>query len=275
MATLRRGSSGAAVTELQEKLKELGFDPGDVDSSFGPSTEAAVIAFQESKGLDADGVAGPNTLSALGLEGGTASAGSAPTSPGGAASAAVAGVTVDIVSKMFPGTKRTNIETNLPFVLEALNEVQLGDKPMVLMALGTIRAETASFRPISEGVSKFNTSPGGHPFDLYDNRSALGNQGPPDGQRFKGRGFVQLTGRANYTTIGQKLGAPLVDNPDLANEPATAARILARFLKDRESQIRAALAKGDLAKARKLVNGGSHGLDAFTDAYNIGDKLIA
>ena len=50
----------------------------------------------------------------------------------------------------------------------------------------------------------------------------------------------------------------------------TAARILAQFLKNNESAIRAALKNRDLAKARKLVNGGSHGLEAFEDAYNIG-----
>ena len=67
-------------------------------------------------------------------------------------------ITVDEVAKIFPGTPRSNIEAQLPHVLKALSKAGLSDPPMVLMALATIRAETAAFLPISEGVSRFNTS---------------------------------------------------------------------------------------------------------------------
>src|SRR5438552_9995156 len=67
MPLLKQGSSGPDVTELQQKLKDLGFDPNGVDGNFGPGTRDAVIAFQQSKGLQADGIAGPATLAALGL----------------------------------------------------------------------------------------------------------------------------------------------------------------------------------------------------------------
>jgi peptidoglycan L-alanyl-D-glutamate endopeptidase CwlK len=185
-------------------------------------------------------------------------------------------ITVDIATRMIPFAPRANIESNLPFVLEALIAPALADKPMVLVALATICAETGSFLPISEGQSHFNTSPGGHPFDLYDSRADLGNQGAPDGERFKGRGFIQLTGRANYALHGAAigLGSQLIENPDLANIPGIAARLLASFLKTHEQRIRAALAIGDLHAARRLVNGGSHGLDAFTAAYNAGLALV-
>ena|SRR2546425_6728722 len=65
MPILKQGSSGPAVKDLQQKLKDLGFNPKGVDGKFGPGTLAAVIAFQKSKGLNADGVAGPKTLAAL------------------------------------------------------------------------------------------------------------------------------------------------------------------------------------------------------------------
>lgn len=182
-----------------------------------------------------------------------------------------------VVSKMFPSTPVDNIRTNLPFVLNGLVERELADKPMVLMALATIRAETEGFEPISEGKSKYNTSPGGHPFDLYDNRRDLGNQGPPDGDSYKGRGFIQLTGRSNYQMHGKAigLGNQLVDNPNLANDPGIAAKLLASFLKSKERAIKEALLDNDLKQARRLVNGGSHGLDRFTEAFEIGDNLIA
>jgi putative chitinase len=266
MAILREGARGNLVIQLQTALKAHGFDPGGIDGGFGPNTTAAVKAFQGSAGLQVDGIAGPATFGALGLDLAPATTGPSVTGS----------VTVAIVSKMFPGTPVGNITTNLPFVLSALDSFNLGDKDMVLMALGTIRAETGSFKPISEGISKFNTTPGGHPFDRYDNRKDLGNQGPPDGASFKGRGFVQLTGRANYTKFSAELGLgnQLVTNPDLGNDPTIAGRLLAVFLKDKETQIRAALSNRDLALARKLVNGGSHGLSAFVDTFTIGEGLI-
>jgi peptidoglycan L-alanyl-D-glutamate endopeptidase CwlK len=185
-------------------------------------------------------------------------------------------ITVEIATRIIPNAPRANIESNLPFVLNALVAPELADKPMILMALATICAETGSFLPISEFESRFNTSSGGHPFDLYDSRADLGNQGAPDGERFKGRGFIQLTGRANYALHSAAIGLSnqLVENPDLANHPDIAARLLASFLKTHEERIRAALTANDLREARRLVNGGSHGLDAFTTAYNTGLALI-
>lgn len=264
MRTLETGDSGPDVLVLQQKLAERGFPPGASDGQFGPGTQAAVIAFQKSEALVVDGVVGPRTAAALGFE-----------DPPQIVSA-IPAVTVEIVSRMFPATPVKNIETNLPTVLDALVAPQLVEKPMVLMALATIRAETEGFVPISEGQSQFNTSPGGTPFDLYDNRKDLGNQGAPDGVRYKGRGFVQLTGRANYAEHGQRigLGNQLIENPDLANDPQIAADLLASFIKSREVDIQHAILDNDLRTARRLVNGGSQGLDRFTEAFIIGQGLI-
>jgi peptidoglycan L-alanyl-D-glutamate endopeptidase CwlK len=299
MSVLQEGSTGLEVTALQTRLRDCGFDPHGIDGSFGPGTKAAVIAFQQSQGLTADGKAGPQTLAALEALGGPLSVGMAvgagaasgsgvgPGAAGGAAigsgasasmGGVIAGVTVAAVSQMFPDTPVANIKQFLPFVLTALSNAGLVDKQMVLMALATIRAETASFRPISEGISRFNTSPGSHPFNRYDNRGAgdLGNQGAPDGERFKGRGFVQLTGRANYREHGAAigLGNQLIENPELANQPDIAAKLLASFIKNKEQPIRQALSVNNLAAARKLVNGGSHGLEEFTAAYRKGEHVI-
>lgn len=65
--TLSYGSAGIAVSGLQELLKSKGFDPGPVDGKFGPKTQSAVIAFQQSKGLIQDGIVGPATWAALGI----------------------------------------------------------------------------------------------------------------------------------------------------------------------------------------------------------------
>jgi putative peptidoglycan binding protein len=87
MPLLKEGSSGSDVTALQQRLKDLGFDPNGVDGTFGPGTKAALIAFQNSKGLQADGKAGPNTLAALQLGG----SGPGVAGPGTATAPAISG----------------------------------------------------------------------------------------------------------------------------------------------------------------------------------------
>jgi hypothetical protein len=265
METLQAGCSGPAVASLQAALAAKGFDPGAIDGIFGPGTVVALKAFQTSLNLPADGIAGPVVAAALGLS-----------DPSPSVQSPIPEVTPDTVSKMCPGAPRTNIQTHLPFVLNALIGQQLADKQMVLMAIGTIRAETGIFAPISEGVSRFNTAPGGSPFALYDGLERLGNTQPGDGARFRGRGFVQLTGRFNYTKYSQAigLGDQLLQNPDLASDPKIAAELLASFLKDNRTRIQNALAAGDLTEARKLVNGGSNGLADFEAAYNQGNTLL-
>jgi peptidoglycan L-alanyl-D-glutamate endopeptidase CwlK len=185
-------------------------------------------------------------------------------------------LTVAMVSKMFPVTPLANIKQNLGPVLQALKDRGLTSAPIVLAALATIRAETASFMPIQEGVSRYNTSPNGRPFDLYDNRKDLGNRGPTDGADFRGRGFIQLTGRANYTHFSTAigLGTRLIERPQDACDPTIAAQLLAAFICDQEIPIKEALLQNDLARARRLVNGGSNGLQAFTLAYQTGSGLL-
>jgi putative chitinase len=263
MEVLRLGSSGPLVAALQQALQDRGFLAGAIDGVFGLGTQAAVIAFQQASGLGADGIVGPQTAIAIGLV-------DTPAVP-----AALNAVTVPLVSRMFPGTPVQNIALHLPTVLQALVDAALVDKPIVVMSLATIRAETAGFVPISESPNRFNTSPGGVPFDLYDHRVDLGNTGPPDGERYRGRGFIQLTGRANYERHGRLIEvADLVDMPDRANDPIIAARLLASFVNASRERIASALLAGDLAKARRLVNGGSHGIEAFTDAYQTGQQVF-
>lgn len=182
---------------------------------------------------------------------------------------ALTDLTADRVAKLFPATLRRNIATNLPDIVAALQASNC-DRLLALAALGTIRAETENFEPIAEGVSKYNTSPAGRPFDLYDYRSALGNTGSPDGWKFRGRGYVQLTGRFNYQKFGKMIGVTLEDIPDLAAHSTEAAKLLVFFLTSKAPALHEAMTTENYAAARKLVNGGSHGLDRFTDAVKRG-----
>lgn len=70
--TYQRGSSGSAVKQIQTKLKNWGYYSGAVDGVYGSGTEKAVKAFQQKNGLTVDGKAGPKTLQALGISGGSA-----------------------------------------------------------------------------------------------------------------------------------------------------------------------------------------------------------
>ena len=92
--TLRRGSRGAAVTQLQTALKALGFYTMKVDGIFGRGTDAAVRTYQRRNGLAVDGIAGPKTLGKLyGSAGGEQAA--SPAQPSSGSSAAAAGRTVN------------------------------------------------------------------------------------------------------------------------------------------------------------------------------------
>jgi predicted chitinase len=265
LVVLHPGDSGNAVRIIQNRLAALGFHTGLVDGDYGTITQKSVAAFQRAQGLEATGLIDNMTLRALGYEVDQAAP---PPSAGG--------LSVEVAAKLFPDAPVQNIQTYLPLVLRALNEQGLGDKTMILMALATIRVETAGFAPISEYQSAYNTTPGGQPYGLYDFRADLGNQAEGDGDRYKGRGFIQLTGRNNYQIYSQKLGlgSLLLDKPELANDPMIAARLLACFLKAQENTIRHALARGDYAAARQAVNGGTHGLPQFQLAFQTGADML-
>src|SRR6059036_332396 len=110
---LRRGSSEPEVAALQRKLSVAHFNPGRIDGVFGGATEAALMAFQRSAGLLADGVAGSRTLAALGLD---ADGAAEPVS-----------MAMEIASSMLPAAPLGNIEAHLPLVLDALASAGIAD----------------------------------------------------------------------------------------------------------------------------------------------------
>jgi peptidoglycan L-alanyl-D-glutamate endopeptidase CwlK len=183
-------------------------------------------------------------------------------------------ITLDIVTKMFPGTPVSNIKAHLPNILKALRENDLADASMVLTALATVRAEAPNFEPISEPVSAYNTQAGGRPYDLYDSRADLGNIQPDDGARFKGRGFTPVLGRAAYRNLGRSIGIDLENRPEIANDSYVASLILATVLKHAEAAIRSALEKGDIEQLRRTVNGGTTRISEFSATFRRGQAAI-
>ncbi len=94
---------------------------------------------------------------------------------------------------------------------------------------------------------------------VYGNRADLGNTNPGDGYKYIGRGFLMITGRANYTRYATMIGQPLVDKPELLEQPLFAAQAAAAFWKT--TNINAKADADDINGVTKLVNGGLNGLD--------------
>jgi predicted chitinase len=231
------------VRKLQQRLNTLGYDTGGVDGAFGPATDAAVKRFQSDHGLVADGVVGPATTAAL--------AGARPTRPKPAAGARF---TPEELSALL-GCHVANVRRYWPPLRTALVEEGLSDEASTIAALATIATEVPDFAPVNEygGPAQWRK---------YESRADLGNTHPGDGVRYHGRGFIQLTGRANYRGYGRKLGVPLEQNPNLALDPAVAARVLAAYMKDHG--IAGLAARGDWQGVRRAVNGGLNGWDRFS-----------
>lgn len=91
----------------------------------------------------------------------------------------------------------------------------------------------------------------------YEGRRDLGNTRPGDGYRYRGRGPIQITGRANYRKYGDLLGLPLVAEPDLASKPEHGFRIAACFWKSKGLNERADVGTDEAFKAiTRKINGG-------------------
>ncbi len=92
----------------------------------------------------------------------------------------------------------------------------------------------------------------------YEGRKDLGNTQPGDGKRFKGRGPIQLTGRANYIKAGQALGVDLIASPALAATAEVGFQVAAWYWTTRNLNAKADA--GDLKGITKAINGGYNGL---------------
>jgi putative chitinase len=109
--------------------------------------------------------------------------------------------------------------------------------------------ESAGFRTAEEFASG----------SAYEGRKDLGNTQPGDGPRYKGRGLIQLTGRANYAEYGEALGLDLVGHPETAADPVISLRIACEFWKRRG--LNQVADRDDIETITRRINGGLNGLD--------------
>lgn len=103
---------------------------------------------------------------------------------------------------------------------------------------------------------------------MYGGR--MGNDQPGDGYTYRGRGYMQLTGKDNYAAAGKALGLDLVKHPELAAEPQNASKIATWYWENRVPEA----AHGDVKKATYAINGGYNGLDTREAQFKKWEKTL-
>jgi hypothetical protein len=157
-----------------------------------------------------------------------------------------------------------NVQNNWPLVETMLDGRGIYSPLCAVAAISTIAVETGTFCPIKErGGPAYLTN-------LYENRKDLGNDQPGDGVKFRGRGYIQITGRADYAHFGSECEVDLISNPDLALDPSVSAAILALYFEER--QIGEYADQQNWEMVRRRVNGGLTGWPRFIDAVT---KLVS
>jgi putative chitinase len=273
MSTLRRGDEGPLVSKLQEKLGV------DVIGKFGPKTEAALMEWQEANGLKADGIAGPFTLSKLGIEAlPTPAPISIPNS--GFKLDKLKGHIPDAVIAQIPDTAaRFNITNNLRLahflsqcghesgswtaVRENLNYSAKG-----LMGIFKKYFSNATL------ANAYQRQPEKIANRVYANRMGNGDEHSGDGYKFRGRGYIQLTGKENYSKFDTTVPEDILSNPDLVATKYPLASAAFFFNSNKLWSICDRGATPEIVTAvTKRVNGGTIGLSDrvkhFIEYYNL------
>jgi putative chitinase len=215
---LKKGDNNENVKLLQQKL---GIDP---IGNFGPKTEEAVKAFQAKHGLTADGIVGDGTWAKIMNEGSVAPAAPQPT----ATVAPVGGLKLDKLKGHIP-------DGVIAMIPDTAAKFQINTPLRLAHFLAQCGHESGGFRVTQEnlnysakglaGIFKkyFPTEAAATPYarqpqkianKVYANRMANGSEASGDGYKFRGRGYIQLTGRDNYTQFGKAIGEDIASNPD-------------------------------------------------------------
>lgn len=157
--------------------------------------------------------------------------------------------------RAMPGLTLATASAYLPHMETAMREHGITTPARAHMWLAQVGHESMSLRYMEEIASGA----------AYEGRKDLGNTQPGDGKRFKGRGPIQLTGRANYTAAGRALGLDLVGNPALAAQPQHAFRVSAWWW--RTNGLNEISDRGDVVAATRRINGGTNGLADRQDRH--------
>jgi putative chitinase len=272
---LKVGSNGEDVKKLQEKLG-IG-----ADGSFGPGTEAAVKKWQAANGLTADGIVGDGTWGKLFGTSTPATPVAAPVNipPSSFKLENLKGHIPDAVIAQIPDTAaKFNITNNLRL---AHFLAQCGHES------GGFRAVSENLNYSADGLVKifgryFNaTTAAGYARNpekiaskVYADRMGNGNEASKEGFKFRGRGYIQLTGKSNYTGFTKFIGEDCVANPDLVATKYPLASAAFFFDSNKLWSICDRGSSRDVVESvTRRVNGGLIGIDDrwrhFQEFYNL------
>jgi putative chitinase len=262
---LKKGDNNENVKLMQQKL---GIEPAV--TNFGPKTEAAVKAWQSANGLTADGIVGPATWAKIMGESAATPVPivSAPIAPvGGLKLDKLKGHIPDAVIAMIPDTA-AKFQINTPLRL-AHFLAQCGHES------GGFRATQENLNYSAKGLAGifkkyFPTEASAAPYarnpqkiasKVYGGRMGNGPESTGEGYKFRGRGYIQLTGKENYTAFGKSIGEDMTVNPDVVASKYALLSAAWFFSKNGLHKM-ADEGASDLVvtKITKRVNGGTIGL---------------
>jgi putative chitinase len=216
---LKKGDNNENVRLMQQKL---GIEPAV--TNFGPKTEQAVKDFQAKNGLPADGVVGPATWAKIMGQEAPKTQPSAPIVPvAGLKLDKLKGHIPDAVIQMIPDTA-AKFQINTPlrlahFLAQCGHEsggFRATQENLNYSAKG-LNGIFKKYFPTEASAAAYARNPQKIANKVYANRMSNGDEASGDGFKFRGRGYIQLTGRANYTLFGKAIGEDVTGNPDVVS----------------------------------------------------------
>lgn len=158
-------------------------------------------------------------------------------------------LTRQMIKQIAPNSKEEIIGPLVVYLNLHMPKYEVNNYLRVCHFLAQAAHEAASFRTLEEYASGA----------AYEGRKDLGNVKAGDGVRYKGRGIFQLTGRANYRTIGAKIGMDLENNPELAESPEVSVLTALEYWKSRD--LNRFADRDDVESITRRINGGLNGFE--------------
>lgn len=167
------------------------------------------------------------------------------------------------------GKPLDNVRRHLPLILQECSEAKILSPQAIVAVVATVATE-GPFAPINEyGSPAYFVK---NYWEDLDRRHSLGNTSAENAVKYHGRGFVQLTGEANYWKYSDAAGVDLLKDPEKANDPEIAARLLVAFMRDHGCDVWAT--RGNWRKVRTQVNGGLNNWEYFAGKNGVVWRLI-
>ena len=260
---LKKGDNNENVKLMQEKL---GISPAV--TNFGPKTEEAVKAFQTKNGLTPDGIVGDTTWAKI-MGGNIPPQPTTPIAPvGGLKLDKLKGHIPDAVIQMIPDTAaKFGIDTPLRlahFLAQCGHEsggFRLTKENLNYSAKG-LNGIFKKYFPTLESALPYERKPEKIANKVYGGRMGNGPEASGDGAKFCGRGYIQLTGKDNYTAFGKSIGEDVCANPQVVAEKYALLSAAWFFSKNGLHKMADGGATDSVVTSiTKRVNGGTIGLE--------------